>query len=502
MGLFDFAKRSNSKGEINKSAISNNNGYISVEPNEREFDLNIEKILENWEVYHAVREIISNALDEQIITGTADISIFCDNRNNWHIVDYGRGLNYHHLTQNENEEKLQNDKLIGRFGVGLKDALATFYRHGINVTIKSKYGIITLKQAAKSGFEDIVTLHAEIMDSDDPKMVGTDFCLDGCTNDDIEKAKALFLKFSKEEVLESTRHGDVLKRIGESASIYINGVKVAEESNFLFSYNITLLNTKIKRALNRERTAVGRTAYTDSVKNILLNCESEAVISDLTDDLQRYEIGTKHDELNWNDVILHATSELGKKQSNAVFVTPEELMESPSVIDEIIRSGKKIITIPSNIANKINEQNKNSDSNNKIQTTSWFVAEQKERFNPIIIKRNELTPREIRIYDRTDDILKLIGGKPSQVLSIEITDKLYEFGLSQNTVVGLWQPQERRILIKRTQLGSLSDYAGTLLHECAHAISGADDVSRDFERKLTEIIGKIASDLINSSHHI
>ena len=29
----------------------------------KEFDLNIEKILENWEVYHAVREIIANALD-------------------------------------------------------------------------------------------------------------------------------------------------------------------------------------------------------------------------------------------------------------------------------------------------------------------------------------------------------------------------------------------------------------------------------------------------------
>ncbi len=484
MNTFDSAKEANSK----------------IDHDKREFDLNIEKILENWKVYHAVREIIANALDEQIITGTADISIFSDDWNNWHIVDYGRGLNYHHLTQNENEEKLQNDKLIGRFGVGLKDALATLYRHNVKVTITSKYGIITLKQASKSGFEDIVTLHAEIRDSNNPKMVGTDFCLEGCTNADIEKAKALFLKFSSEKILERTRYGDVLKRNCESANIYINGVKVADEPNFLFSYNITLLNTKIKRALNRERTAVGRTAYTDSVKNILVNCESEAVISDLTDDLQRYEIGSKHDELNWNDVILHAITELSQKQDRVVFVTPEELRESPSTIDEINSSGNKIITIPSNIANKINEQNKNSDNNNKIQTTSQFVAEQNERFKPTIIKRSELTPREIRIYDRTNDILKLIGGRPPQVLSIEIVDKLYELGPSQNTVVGLWELPKRRILILRTQLVSLSDYAGTLLHECAHAISGADDVSRDFEIKLTEIIGNIASGLIQSSN--
>ena len=29
----------------------------------RPFDLNMEEVLEDWEVYHAVREIISNALD-------------------------------------------------------------------------------------------------------------------------------------------------------------------------------------------------------------------------------------------------------------------------------------------------------------------------------------------------------------------------------------------------------------------------------------------------------
>ena len=40
-----------------------------------EFDLNIEKILENWEVYHAIREIISNALYEQILTATKEIEI-------------------------------------------------------------------------------------------------------------------------------------------------------------------------------------------------------------------------------------------------------------------------------------------------------------------------------------------------------------------------------------------------------------------------------------------
>ena len=222
----------------------------------KEFDLNIEKILENWEVYHAVREIIANALDEQKLTGTKNISIRKEN-GIWHITDYGRGLNYHHLTQNENDEKLSAEGLIGKFGVGLKDSLAVFYRNGIHVTIRSRYGVITLKQMKKAGFDDIMTLHAEIAEPDDPSMVGTDVSLDGCTDKNIEKSKNLFLCFSHEIVLEDTGFGAVLEKpIHANAGIYIHGVKVAEESNFLFSYNITNLPNKLRKALNRERDNV------------------------------------------------------------------------------------------------------------------------------------------------------------------------------------------------------------------------------------------------------
>jgi hypothetical protein len=34
----------------------------------RVFDLNIEEVLANWEVEHALREVVSNALDEQVIS--------------------------------------------------------------------------------------------------------------------------------------------------------------------------------------------------------------------------------------------------------------------------------------------------------------------------------------------------------------------------------------------------------------------------------------------------
>ena len=86
----------------------------------------------------------------------------------WHIRDFGRGLRYEHLTQNENREKLASpDKVVGKFGVGVKDALAPFDRRGVGVRIQSRFGDITTAQQAKHGFGDVTTLHAVIADPSD-----------------------------------------------------------------------------------------------------------------------------------------------------------------------------------------------------------------------------------------------------------------------------------------------------------------------------------------------
>lgn len=165
------------------------------------FDLNIDKVLENWEIHHAVREIIANALDEQTLTETAEIQIFKDEANRWHIRDFGRGLEYRHFTQNENAEKLQHTNLIGKFGVGLKDALATFDRHGIPVEINSRFGHYSTERATKHGFDDLVTLHVSINPPLDPNFTGTDFILTGCDDHDIERVKDILLKATDLEVL-------------------------------------------------------------------------------------------------------------------------------------------------------------------------------------------------------------------------------------------------------------------------------------------------------------
>lgn len=460
----------------------------------KKFDLNIEKILENWEVKHAIREIIANALDEQKLSKTTDIQIFKQN-NEWIIKDFGRGLKYDNFTQKENDEKLSADGIIGKFGIGLKDALATFERKGVSVRIFSKYGNITLGKSQKSGFDDLITLHAYISEPTNPYMSGTEFHLSNITDYDIEEAKKLFLKFNNERVIENTRLGSVLKKSGTQGKIYINGVLVAIEENFLFSYNITSINTQLRKAINRERTNVGRTAYAGIVRSILLECESEEIGKELSDDLSRFSYGNSSDELKWIDVQNHAAKILNKYQ-RVVFVTSDEIQQGADLVDEARQGGANVVVIPTNLRDKIAEENKNEEDDNKVRIFQHFVQERSDNFEFKFVEEYALNSFEREVFRLKDKIFEIIGGKPWQIREIKLSETMQTDNYTFRPAVGLWQQNESRIIILRSQLRDKSAFLGTLLHEIAHATSGASDATRAFESELTRLLGVFANNAL------
>ncbi len=459
--------------------------------NTKKFDLNIEKVLEAWGVHDALREVIANAIDEQILSKTKDIKIFKKGKK-WHIKDFGRGLKYEHFTQNENKEKLNNpDKVIGKFGVGLKDALAVIDRHKIGVKIVSKHGDIILDYAPKEDFPDIKTLHAFFSAPSDKKFIGTNFIFEGLKDNDIESAKDFFLKFSDEELLEETRYGQVLKCGKQKARVYIHGVRVAEEDNFLFSYNITSLTTKMRRALNRERTNVGRTAYTDRVKSVLLECRKKEVAELLINDLKRFEMGDTHDELkDWTDVSIHACKLLNS-QDKIVFFSPLQLINAKDMVDKAKGDGFKVITIPELIKEKI--KGLKDYEGNPMRVLEEYTREWNESFEFKFVNAEDLNKNEKEIFNKRNEILEFIGGKPKKVKEILISETMRLDTRGYKESVGIWEEHSGRVIIKRTQLKNLKSFAGTLLHEIAHATSGANDISSEFEDELTKYLGTICN---------
>jgi hypothetical protein len=463
------------------------------------FDLNIGKVLEHWTVPFAIREIIANALDEAALTGTADPDIVRNDPGSWHIRDFGRGLRYAHLTQNESAEKRKHGGVVGQFGMGLKDALATFDRRGIEVTMRSRYCDITTGRHGKAGrFSDVITLHALVGPPSDPGMIGTDIVLSGVTDDQVAAAKRFFLRYSDDQVLEQTRYGQVLEQPSGRAAgrVYVKGLLVAEEPNFLFSYNITDLNAPLRRALNRERTNVGRTAYADRVKKILIECASTQVARPLAD-VAAFTSGRQHDELAWTDVALHACRVL-QSQEKILFVTAWQLAQGTAQLRYAQDDGYRLVTVPDDIARRLSSMT--DLTGQPMVDLSRYQQEWNDSFTYKFVAPDELTSAERQVFDQTQTLLGLVGcrlgkGRVQQVL-VSQTMRLSAAG---DMVLGMWEPDDQRIVVRRSELATVERYAGTLLHEYTHAKSGHDDRTLEFEQALSAVLGHLAAGSVASA---
>ncbi|WP_231847039.1 ATP-binding protein [Salinibacter ruber] len=462
------------------------------------FDMK-EDLLEAWGPSDGIREIIANALDEQVLTGTDPVDIEFDGENTARIRDYGRGLRHEHFAQEEAEEKLSRpDEVIGKFGVGLKDALAVLYRHGAQVTIHSRHNTFTVEEAPKADFEDVETLHAVVRPPERPGIEGTEAVVEGITEADLEKAKRNFLQFRGEERIEETKYGEIYGRPegegpeGEEAAIYVTGLRVATEPDFLFSYNITSTTKNVRDALNRERSNVGRTAYTPRVKKILQEAQSEAVAERLTGDLEGFEEGESHDELGWKAVQVHAARLMNSHQ-DVVFTTVSEQQEDRDLLEHARRDGKEVITVPDNVREKI--RGETDTAGNQMQDVEAYREEYTESFEYEWTSEEDLTDEERAVWDRRHEILELIDEVP-HVEAIRISEQMRITGAEDWKTRGVWETPERHIVIHRPVLGDLADFAATLLHELAHPKSRAKDQTREFERALTEMLGETATEAL------
>jgi hypothetical protein len=110
-----------------------------------------------------------------------------------------------------------------------------------------------------------------------------------------------------------------------------------------------------------------------------------------------------------------------------------------------------------------------------------------------------LTRGRWAVYARTLEIAALARvdlERHRVVVLISGTMRLSDKG---DPVLGLWEAHEGRIVIRRDQLGDLAHYAGTLLHEVGHMVSGTPDGTLEFESELSRLLGITATAALNSS---
>ena len=111
---------------------------------------------------------------------------------------------------------------------------------------------------------------------------------------------------------------------------------------------------------------------------------------------------------------------------------------------------------------------------------------------------SSLSKKEKEVWQMKNVILKCNGGLPDNVRTIRLAEMI-QFKSDDKCSYGCFRPVEEDIVISRHLLFRPEAFLGVLCHELAHAKSEADDISKDFEDELTNMLGYIAYALIGLS---
>ncbi len=166
-------------------------------------------------------------------------------------------------------------------------------------------------------------------------------------------------------------------------------------------------------------------------------------------------------------------------------------MQYPDMVDEARRSNHVVIVIPDNLRNKI--RGGSDHFGNPIIDFGQFVSNYNDSFSFEFIDPSELTKKEMEVFQHTDTIVGLFGGKPAKLKAIKISSTMRKDYFANASTEGCWDENSKSIVISRLMLKSIQKYAGTLIHELVHAKTGHEDVTRAFENSLTDTIGRLCS---------
>jgi hypothetical protein len=264
-------------------------------------------------------------------------------------------------------------------------------------------------------------------------------------------------------------------------------MRVATEPEFLFSYNITSLTKALRAALNRERSNVGRQAYSDRVKAILLACSSPTVAGELANDMAQFAAGKSHDETGWLDVSLHACKVLNAHKQ-VVFVTATQLYTGAGLIGRAKADGYEVVVVPESVAAKL--PTLEDIEGNAIRDLNEYGDEWNASFEYQFVDPGALTPEENAVYALGEKVLMLLAREAKRVGAVRISETMRINRYDGNEAVGVWDEASRQVIVKRVQLKNPETFLATLLHEIGHAYSGADDVDERFEDALTHLLGR------------
>ena len=449
----------------------------------KDFDLNIKRILTTWEVQHACRELVANALDEHVLCHldpkTVVITLSDDRLT---IKDQGRGITKFHFVQNESKEKVSNYKnsqIIGHFGIGMKDAVAVLARKERTLEIKCRHGRYTFEYKNKYGHDDITTLHVIIHDDIPSDFVGTEITVHPITEDELNKTKDLFLMFSNRRVLFECDYGQVLSNERGMSSIYVKGLRIDENQQYHYSFNIHEPSKGLRDKMSRDKNSISMGVYSTIVKKILTSTtKCDPLYQEIEGMILEKDTKDLKTDIGYKDVTVHFTQNMKMK----VIVTQEQCRSRPGVYDEIKDRAQ--------IVSKEQYEIISRSAGRKCQTIDEIMNIGTQHDEEIAFE--DMSTDEKATFDLGNDAIR---SNPDIFGSFSMPKIVQNLTVRGKKVNGVHS--SGNILIDYNQLRTGGyNYFGTLAHEHAHKKSGAVDCTAAFEHCLTGMLGKCIDQFI------
>ena len=109
----------------------------------------------------------------------------------------------------------------------------------------------------------------------------------------------------------------------------------------------------MRKALNRERTNVGRTTYTSRVKSILKAAKSDVILSELAEQIKTRDLEFSAMKFAGERLLKLASQHLRSEMTRSFYVTTDDMLNNPDYLGDIQRDGYTIVTVSDSIVNEL-----------------------------------------------------------------------------------------------------------------------------------------------------
>ena len=440
--------------------------------------------VKNWTLEMAIRELLQNLLDTENEFG-CPISV---RRKEIFAVlrDNGPGLELKHLALGISEK---GETSIGQFGEGLKLALLVFARENRYIEVFSKdYSLVPVIKESEYGTPTLFFNLREGL-----KHIEGTLIKFRCTENELNAGKRYFP--TKFNVKGSKVKWVVKDKISLPAGkVYVNGSLIMEfeEKEALFSYHLT--GAEAKGLSNRDRTVVDQGKLRYAIKEEIIDKTSA---KDMMPWLKRiFQVF-----LTQTEVGIQMLPSLEENLRPSFNYSDEEKEEVVALWSKVV--GKRGVIATRDRKDVLAKRLGYEPIVLHSQTWEWRLTAYGIKTSEDIVKEKPLsemadTIPEAELYDEERENLemakKLVTNYYADPGYIGVVDSLKDFVSSYSScALGLYHSSDDKIFIVRDVLVSLEQACKVILHETVHRVTGAGDLSEQFQNAQDEISGKLLS---------